>query len=178
MTMKPTGDKVELKNDVVSKSELKRQMHDLQLLGESLISLPKKQLNQLTIGEELYETIIQASEMKNDNGRRRQIQRIGKLMRHEDAEVIKNQLLNATKAEKELKKKASDQEQSIKQIVYTLVNESHGLTQFIKQYPMANRQLIRQLITTIKKEERSSETTSSRNVKRLNDEIKWLLTQH
>ena len=157
--------------DYVSKSDLKRQMHALQALGESLIDLPKKQLQSLPISDELQEAIDIARDMKNNNGRRRQIQRIGKLMRFEDADRIKEQLQNTLKDEINKQKNIEAQKQKISDIYQSLLNSNEMLTQFFEQYPKANRQLLRQLIANIRKEKATADTQSSKNTKRLVDEI-------
>lgn len=165
----------ELDDDFISKSELKRQMHALQALGESLITLPKKQLQQLSIGDELRDALAQAKEMKNDNGRRRQIQRIGKLMRHEDADAIQGQLASFVKSEKGEKKKAEQEQEQINSLLAMLIDQDDGLTRFIEQFPNTDRQLIRQLISAVKKEKNQTQSTVSKKSKRLMDEIKVIL---
>lgn len=163
----------EFDDELVSKSELKRQMHALQTLGESLMALPQKQLHALEISDELQEAISIAKDMKNDNGRRRQLQRIGKLMRFEDAEAIKEQLAASLQTEKKQQSTIQQQQQKITSIVESLINENHALTQLIEQYPNANIQLLRQLIKNIRKEKPKEDSTGgeSKNAKRLLDEI-------
>lgn len=164
--------------DYISKSDLKRQMHALQALGKSLIDLPKKQLQGLSISDELQEAIDIARDMKNDNGRRRQIQRIGKLMRFEDADRVKEQLQNVLKEEKNNQKNIEVQQQKITDIYQSLINDNNMLTQFFEQHPKANRQLLRQLITNIKKEKNTADTKPSKNTKRLISEITALTIDH
>ena len=173
---------IESDEDYTSKSELKRQMHQLQLLGESLITLPNKKLKALSINEELYEAIITAKEMKNDNGRRRQLQRIGKLMRSENAEQIESELNTSYKEEQQQKAAKKQQEANLLQIYEKLTKGSNNdLAELIEQYPHANRQRLRQLINNVKKEIKPTDKQvavdkkPSRNVKRLMEEIQTLL---
>lgn len=165
----------ELDEEIISKSELKRQMHERQKLGESLIGLPNKQLETLSISEELREAIDLVREMKNDNGRRRQLQRIGKLMRHENIEAIENEL-NATEKQEKLQQTIKNQQAQQLKVTYQLLinNGNQALTDFIDQYPQANRQRLRQLITNVCKDNKksASENNSSKNATRLMNELR------
>lgn len=73
---------------IVSKSARKRQMAALQKLGESLLDLPSAPLAELPLSEKLREALALAKTLKQGEGRRRQLQYIGKLMRTEAAEPI------------------------------------------------------------------------------------------
>jgi ribosome-associated protein len=67
-----------------SKSELKRQMLSLQELGEELIALPESRLAAVEIPERLRDAIAEFRRTRSHEGRRRQMQFIGKLMRFAD----------------------------------------------------------------------------------------------
>jgi ribosome-associated protein len=72
-----------------SKSEVKRQMHALQALGERLVALPDTQLAKIPIADDaLAEAIQLARRIKARSGLKRQLQYIGKLMRSVDADPI------------------------------------------------------------------------------------------
>ncbi|MCV5901914.1 DUF615 domain-containing protein, partial [Escherichia coli] len=68
-------------------SEMKRDMEELQKLGEELVGLKPSVLEKFPLSEDLREAIADAQRFKNE-ARRRQLQRIGKLMRYEDPEPI------------------------------------------------------------------------------------------
>jgi ribosome-associated protein len=72
-----------------SKSELKRRMHDLQDLGEAVAALPAGRLEALRIEDRLRDAIIELGRTRSHEGRRRQMQYIGKLMKFEDADVLR-----------------------------------------------------------------------------------------
>jgi ribosome-associated protein len=71
-----------------SKSELKRQMHELQNLGERLVELPEAQLSLFDLPDNLLDAIALARKITKHGGRRRQLQFIGKLMRNYDTSAI------------------------------------------------------------------------------------------
>ena len=75
-------------DDFVSKSELKRQMQHLQMLGERLVNLSDAQLDGFELPDDLLEAISLAKRISKRGGYKRQLQYIGKLMRHIDPEDI------------------------------------------------------------------------------------------
>jgi len=70
--------------DRPSKSQLKRESHDLQGLGEDLMTLPASRLEPLNLPEILLDALRMAKKITAHEGRRRQMQYIGKLMRRVD----------------------------------------------------------------------------------------------
>jgi ribosome-associated protein len=74
---------------ILSKSQVKRDMHALQALGESLIHMNEKQLANIPLSEEMLDAIYIARKMPPKEARRRQIQYIGRLMREGNHEEIK-----------------------------------------------------------------------------------------
>jgi len=75
--------------DRPSKSQLKRDMTALQGLGEDLMALPESRWEALALPEILYDALRHAKKITNFEGKRRQIQYIGKLMRRIDPEPIR-----------------------------------------------------------------------------------------
>ena len=72
-----------------SKSQRKRDMHELQQLGAALAGLNQERLDALELPETLREAIDAYRRTRSHEGRRRQMQYIGKLMRAADAEPIR-----------------------------------------------------------------------------------------
>ncbi len=75
-----------------SKTQLKRQMHELQHLGRQLTVLPRSQLERFDLPEALREQIELARRITSREALRRQLQYIGRLMRTADAEAIRARL--------------------------------------------------------------------------------------
>lgn len=71
-----------------SKTQLKRQMLELQALGEALIELPAAKLADAPLPASLREAVMLARGMKKHGALKRQKQFIGRLMRGIDAEPI------------------------------------------------------------------------------------------
>jgi ribosome-associated protein len=81
--------KRELKGtDAASKTDLKRESAELQALGEALLTLRASLFDPLDLGDKLREAIAEARRITHFEGKRRQLQFVGKLMRGLDAPVI------------------------------------------------------------------------------------------
>lgn len=81
--------KRELKGtDAASRTELKRESAELQKLGEELLTLRTDLLNALDLPEKLAEALVEARRITNFEGKRRQMQFVGKLMRQLEPETL------------------------------------------------------------------------------------------
>ncbi|MFO1220548.1 MAG: ribosome biogenesis factor YjgA [Burkholderiaceae bacterium] len=72
-----------------SKSQRKRDMHELQALGEQLAALPDDRLAAAEMPDALRAAIDEYRRTRSHEGRRRQLQYIGKLMRQADVEPLR-----------------------------------------------------------------------------------------
>lgn len=75
--------------DLPSRTQKKQQMHDLQALGEELAALPEDRLAKLKIEDRLRDAIAEMKRVRSFEGRRRQLQYIGKLMKFEEVEPLR-----------------------------------------------------------------------------------------
>lgn len=81
--------KRELKGDVeVSKTDLKKHSDHLQHLGEQLLTLRQGLMLKLDLPDKLLEAVAEAKRITNFEGKRRQMQFIGKLMRKLDEATV------------------------------------------------------------------------------------------
>ena len=81
--------KAEMKGTTeLSKTDLKREMDRLQVLGEDLLTLRADLLGGLGLSEKLLDALTEAKRITNFEGRRRQMQFIGKLMRLLEPDTI------------------------------------------------------------------------------------------
>lgn len=76
----------------VSKTRRKQDMHARQRLGEALVELTPAQLSGLDLPEQLRDAIAEARRVPTFEGRRRQMQYIGRLMREVDPAPIERYL--------------------------------------------------------------------------------------
>ena len=81
--------KRELKGDTdISKTDLKRESAELQKLGEDLLTLRADLMEKIALPDKLVDAIAEAKRITNFEGKRRQMQFIGKLMRQLDPELV------------------------------------------------------------------------------------------
>jgi ribosome-associated protein len=81
--------KAELKGgDEPSKTELKRASTELQDLGDALLTLRGDLMERLALPEKLVEALAEAKRITNFEGKRRQMQYVGKLMRALDEDSL------------------------------------------------------------------------------------------
>jgi ribosome-associated protein len=78
-----------------SKTRLKQQAHDLQKLGMALAGLPEARLAQLGLPERLADALAQYRQTRTHEGRRRQLQYVGKLMREVDDAPLREAVAEA-----------------------------------------------------------------------------------
>ncbi|MDB5796190.1 MAG: hypothetical protein JWP36_92 [Paucimonas sp.] len=67
--------------DRPSKSHLKREMTALQKLGEELVNEPRDRVLRVPMPEDVREAILECQQIRDHEGRRRQMQYVGKRMR-------------------------------------------------------------------------------------------------
>ncbi len=139
----------------VSKSERKRRVTALQKMGEALVNLSHAELALIPMEPRLREAIEFARELTSHEAKRRQLQYIGKLMRHVDAEPIEaalNKLQNKTQENKA-------QFQKLERWREQLIAEGDTvLAKLLAQYPEIDSQHIRQLIRRSQQKKPGAET--------------------
>jgi len=134
-----------------SKSQLKREMTALQELGEELAGLSKDGLKKVPMPEKLDDAVREARRITSHEGRRRQIQYVGKVMRslHETEIAAIRHALDVMKG-------MSDAEtakmHAIERWREQLLKSDDVLTDFIRRYPQADPQEGRMLIRNTRRE--------------------------
>jgi ribosome-associated protein len=136
--------------EYVSKSEMKRHVAALQKVGKQLCELNYSQYQQFNLPDVLDKAISEYKRIQSLEAKRRQLQYIGKLMRHVDAEHIEKQLFLLNKQHK-----VSTQEfQKIEKTRDQLLEFSNDeLYQFSQANPNLDLQKLRALIRQTKKEQ-------------------------
>ncbi len=134
-----------------SKTKIKKQMHELQDLGEELVELSKEQLAKLDLPETLYLAIREMSRINKFGARRRQMQYIGKLMRDVDTAPINAKL--------DIWKGTSQQHigymHQVERWRERLLESDTALTELLTAYPDTDVQRLRTLIRNAHKERES-----------------------
>jgi ribosome-associated protein len=134
--------------DRPSKSQRKRDVHALQDLGTDLVELNADQLAKFELPERLLEAITEAQRIRNFEGRRRQMQFIGKLMRDIDPAPIRARLDIIQGASRE----STVVQHQIERWRERLLTEEDALTLFANEYPQGDLQRLRALIASVKRD--------------------------
>ena len=146
----------------ISKSSRKREMTALQKTGEAMLALPAKQFAKVPISATLREALELAAILKNREGKRRQMQYVGKLMRSEDHEKIAEVLASFDENSRTFRLKF----QRLEKLRDELIDGNNdALTNILEQHPQLERQHLRQLIRQASKErEQNKGPTASRKL--------------
>lgn len=128
--------------DPPSKSQRKRDAHQLQELGTRLTACSKAQLRKLQLPEKTIAAFVEFQRLPNSHGaRRRQLQFIGKLMRKFDYEQLNAALENL---EKSPAPKPVAIPQSKQWVTDILENGDEHINALIDTCPQLERQKLRQ----------------------------------
>ena len=137
----------------VSKSEMKRDMEELQKLGEELVGLKPAVLDKFPLSEDLREAVSDAQRFKNEARRR-----IGKLMRYEDPEPIQAALDKIRNKHSQ----ATAALHKLEALRDRVVEEGDkAIDDVMELYPEADRQRLRQLARQAAKEKKAGKPAKS-----------------
>ncbi len=138
-----------MQNDVVSKTQQKRAMHELQALGVALVDLSDTQFAKMMLPEPLAGAIVDARRMTRHGAKRRQLQLIGKLMRHVDPEPIRERLA-ALRGQSATE---TARQHRIENWRTRLIDDDDALTAFAAECPGADLQALRAAIRNARREQ-------------------------
>lgn len=142
-----------------SKSQVKRELHELQDLGKQLVELPAKQLQKLPLSEPLHRAILEAKTFSR-RALQRQLKYIGGLIPREDVEAIRRGLDSLLQPHRDHVRDFHETEQQRDRLIAgddTLLNElvdRHG----------ADRQHLRQLVRNAQKEQAQNKPPKSARI--------------
>ncbi|MCU0814623.1 MAG: DUF615 domain-containing protein [Burkholderiaceae bacterium] len=131
-----------------SKTALKREAHDLQRLGEALAALSEERLAALAMPAGLLDAIVQLRRTRSHEGRRRQLQYVGKLMRRADVEPLREAVAGA-RLGPALDALALHQAERWRE---ELARDDDALTRWLAAYPDSDAQRLRSLVRSARKE--------------------------
>jgi ribosome-associated protein len=142
--------KAELKPEA-SKTDLKRESEELQKLGEQLLTLRDELFTRLALPEKLVEALDEVRRITNFEGRRRQMQYVGKLMRNLDEDVLQAARDGLDEQQKGSARDAMALHQA-EQWRDDLIAKDDALERWIAQHPGTDTQQLRALIRQARKE--------------------------
>ncbi|MBP3009650.1 ribosome-associated protein, partial [Acinetobacter baumannii] len=119
-----------------SKTEQKKAVQRMAALGEQLAQLSIKQIQKLPVDERLIDALLEVQNISSFEARRRQFQRVGKLLRNEDETVILSYLTPQQGAKK--------QAQLMRWVDRMIEQGDPAINEFSKIYNASERHTLRQ----------------------------------
>ncbi|HEY4542603.1 MAG TPA: ribosome biogenesis factor YjgA [Noviherbaspirillum sp.] len=138
--------------DRPSKSQLKREMTALQDLGQELVEQPRDRVKRVPMPEDVRDAILECQKIRDHEGRRRQMQFVGRKMRsleEEEVDAIRRMLdswKGASKAETAALHALEKQREK-------LLADDKALTALMERCPHGDVQQLRTLIRNARKEQ-------------------------
>lgn len=140
-----------------SKSALKRQMHDLQALGLELTELPESRVAKLELPEALRDALAEFRRTRSHEGRRRQLQFIGKLMRQADEGPIREAIaafkLGSAKETLALHEAERWREE--------LLASDDAITRWLNRFAETDAQQLRSLVRAARKDAKAADASGN-----------------
>ena len=135
-----------------SKSEMKRQVNALQELGAALIAEPRDRVKRVPMPEDVRDAILECQTITNHEGRRRQLQFVGKKMRTlDEAEIAAIQ--QAIDSWKGASKADTAAMHALERRRDKLLVDDKALTVLLAENPELDVQHLRTLIRNARKEQ-------------------------
>jgi ribosome-associated protein len=126
---------------IASKTRRKREMHDLQALGEARVALDAARLAWLELPDDLADAVRFAHTLRAHEAKRRHMQYIGRLMRDVDAEPIRAALTRMQEGPARERARFAALERWRERIL----DEPGGLQAFLDAHPGAPRERLASL---------------------------------
>lgn len=141
--------------DRPSKSQLKREMTALQKLGEDLVAEPKDRVKRVPMPEDVRDAILECQKIKDHEGRRRQLQYVGKKMRTLDENEVAaiQRTLDSWRGASKAETAAMH---ALERRREKLLADDAALTELKSEFPEADVQQLRTLIRNARKEQAES----------------------
>ncbi|MDF7870854.1 ribosome biogenesis factor YjgA [Acinetobacter baumannii] len=126
------------------KTEQKKAVQRMAALGEQLAQLSIKQIQKLPVDERLIDALLEVQNISSFEARRRQFQRVGKLLRNEDETVILSYLTPQQGAKK--------QAQLMRWVDRMIEQGDPAINEFSKIYNASERHTLRQHVLRINRD--------------------------
>ena len=157
--------------DEPSRTELKRESTEVQKLGVDLLALRSEFMDRLALPEKLRDAIADAKRISNFEGKRRQMQYIGKLMRRNDPEPLREAVAAMQLGQAKDALALHDAERWRAE----LVASDDALTTWMADHPQADVQQLRSLIRAARKD--ASVAPEQRSGRAFRDLFKFIRQQ-
>jgi ribosome-associated protein len=133
----------------ISKSQRKREAHELLDLAKKLISMPEARLRQLPMDQVLRDEVDFARNIRSHGARKRQMMTVGKILRNRDNDELLDAVNNADLKTRQETARFHHIEAWRDRLIE---GNDQDLSELLDQAPAANSQTLRQLIRNARKE--------------------------
>jgi len=149
-----------IKNDMleISKSQRKREAHELLDLAKKLISMPETRLKGMPLDQDLRDEVVFARSIRAHGARKRQLMTVGKMLRKRDTEPLLEAVNNIDQKNHQVKTRFHHIEAWRDRLIE---GSDRELSDLLEQTSAANAQTLRQLIRNAKKEARLGKSPSA-----------------
>jgi ribosome-associated protein len=131
-----------------SKTQLKQQSHALQDLGVALTALSQQRLDAIDMPESLRDAIEEFRRTRSHEGKRRQMQYVGKLMRNADEDALREAVAAATLGSAQHALALHEAEQWR----LALINDDDAMTRWLQAHPGTDTQQLRSLVRAARRD--------------------------
>jgi ribosome-associated protein len=140
-------------DDRPSKTQLKQRSHDLQELGVAVSELSHERLAGIEMPDALREAIETFRRTRSHEGRRRQMQYVGKLMRSADEEALREAVAAATlgSAKETLMLHETERWRA------ELIADDDAMTRWLHEHPETDTQQLRSLVRAARRDAAAAE---------------------
>ena len=133
----------------ISKSQRKRDAHELLDLAKKLISMPEARLKKLPLDDDLREEVDFARSIRAHGARKRQLMTVGKMLRQRDTDELMDLVNNFNQKNRQVNARFHHIEAWRDRLIE---GNDQDLSKLLDQTPDINVQTLRQLIRNAKKE--------------------------
>ncbi|OOZ39104.1 hypothetical protein BOW53_12890 [Solemya pervernicosa gill symbiont] len=147
--------------ELVSKTQLKRESLALRDLGATLVALSDQQLKRMPLPENIAAAVSEARRIKKHGALKRQLQYLGKLLRHSDPEPIRLALERLEEGHIEDRARFHRIEQWRDRL---LSEGDSALGELVAEHPAVDRQHLRQLLRKAEKERKAEKPPATARV--------------
>ena len=131
-----------------SKTQQKQKSHDLQSLGVALTDLSDAALAGIDMPETLRDAIVEFRRTRSHEGRRRQMQYVGKLMRGADEDALREAVAAATLG-------TAQSALALHKVEHwraELIADDEAMTRWLADYPDTDSQQLRSLVRAARRD--------------------------
>jgi ribosome-associated protein len=134
----------------ISKSQRKRDLHELKMLGVDLLDFSDDALRQLHMPDTLLEALRTAKRINSNSARKRQLQYIGKLLKEADVTALRE----AVEARKHQHATHTREFHQLEDLRDKLILEGDSaLPDVLALFPRTDRQHLRKLVRQARREQ-------------------------